>query len=72
MSERESKGEQKAKQRKETDLDSGHINGAVGNRDEEGEELLAGRLIQWEVTLMLTHDHDQYLPASHTRDVTPQ
>ena len=51
--------------RGKADLDSGHINRAIGTSDEEGEQVLGGRLVQGEVALMLAHHHHKHLPAYH-------
>ena len=51
--------------RGQADLDGGHINRAIGNCDEEGEQVLGGRLVQGEVALVLAHHHHQHLPAYH-------
>jgi len=55
--------------RGQADLDSGHINRTIGNCDEEREQVLAGRLVQGEVALMLAHHHHQHLPAHHHRSL---
>ena len=55
----------KCKIQGQADLDSGHINWAIGNCDEEGEQVLAGRLVQGKVALMLAHHHHKHLPAYH-------
>ena len=49
----------------QADLDSGHIDRAIGDCDEEGEQVLGGRLVQGEVTLVLAHHHHKHLPACH-------
>ena len=41
----------------QADLDSRHVNGAIGNCDKVWEQVLAGWLVQGEVPLVLTHHH---------------
>ena len=50
-------------------LDSGNVNGTVGNSDEVGHELLTARLVQGEVALMLPHHHHQHrsAPSKHSQ-----